>query len=194
MSNVIKDGKGTGNTSKVRGNRLFTHSISEAENLHATEKGDGYNLNTGTIALTSSTESGVMYLKNNEDQDFIVESIAVGIGSAGTVTDSSIITLVRNPTSVSFSAAVDINQNRDFGSNKTLTADVFKGAEAATITGGDDLALFYQAAGGRLFAAIDFVLQKGNSLAIKVDTQTSSGTTNVYAAIIGHLKNPDFKD
>jgi hypothetical protein len=29
-------------------------------------------------------------------------------------------------------------------------------------------------------------LQKGSSVGVKIDTQTSAGTTNVYAAIIGH--------
>lgn len=191
---IIKDGTGTGNVARVSGNRIFAHTITESESVHATEKGDAYNINTGTIGLTSSTASGVLYLKNNETRDLIVEAIAVGIGSAGTVTDLTEVKVIRNPTSVSFSAAVDANVNRNFGSSKTLTADVYKGAEAATVTGGSEALIFYQSAGGRLFAPIDLVLTKGDSLAITVDTQTTSGTTNVYAAAITYLKDTNYID
>ena len=160
---IIQDGTGTGNRVKVSGNRLFSHTITESEGVHAAEQGDAYNINTGTIGLTSSTASSVYYLKNNESRDLIVEAIAVGIGSAGTTTDVSTITVIRNPTSVSYSTAVDMNANRNFGSSKTLTADTYKGAEAATTTGGTNIAQFYQAAGGRLYATIDLILQIGRA-------------------------------
>ena len=191
---MIQDGAGTGNRAKVSGNRVFTHAISETEAIHATEQGDTYNINTGNIGLTSQTESGILYVKNNETKDLIIEAIAVGVDSAGTTGNDSLITLVRNPTSVSFSAAVDMNQNRNFGSSKTLTADVYKGAEAATITGGNDIAQFYMDAGSRLFADIGFILTKGDSLALKLDTDTTAGTTNVYAAVVCYLKEDDFRD
>jgi hypothetical protein len=191
---IIKDGTGTGNTTKVSGNRMFVHTITEGEEIHATENGDSYNLNTGNIGLTSQTESAILYFKNNESRDFIIDAIAIGVDSSGTTGNDSLVTLVRNPTSASFSTAVDMNQNRNFGSSKTLTADVYKGAEAATLTGGNDIAQFYMDAGSRLFAGINFVLTKGDSLGIKIDTDTTAGTTNVYAALIGHLKNADFID
>jgi hypothetical protein len=189
---IIKDGTGTGKTLRIDNtNRADTHAVTIVEAAEAAENGDAYNLNTGTIGLTSSTESGIFYVKNNEDRDLEIDAVAIGIGSAGTTSEVSTITIVRNPTSVSFSTAVDMNANRNFGSSKTLTADVFKGAEAATITGGTDLAQFYLGAGGRLFAAIDLVIPKGNSMAIKIDTNTTSGTTNVYAALVCHLKRID---
>jgi hypothetical protein len=191
---IIQDGTGTGNRVKVSGNRIFGHTITESEGVHAAEQGDAYNLNTGTIGLTSSTASSVFYLKNNESRDLIVEALAVGIGSAGTTTDSSVITIIRNPTSVSYSTAVDMNANRNFGSSKTLTADAYKGAEAATTTGGTDAVQFYQSAGGRLFAPIDLVLTKGDSFAVEIDTNTSSGTTNVYVAAVCYLKEVNYVD
>lgn len=192
---MVIEGAGTGGY-KVEVDatgKMQSRSVIESENQWATEGGDGYNINTGTIALTTSTESGILYFKNNENKVFIVEAIAVGIGSAGTVTDSSVITVVRNPTAgtlISGATAVDMNQNRNFGSSNTLASSLaYKGAEGNTVTDGDDALMFYQAAGGRLFAEIGLELKKGNSMAIKIDTNTSSGTTNVYAAIVGHLKD-----
>ena len=192
---IIKDGTGTGKTLRIYNtNRADAHAVTITEAAEATENGDGYNINTGTIGLTSSTESGILYVKNNEDRDLTIDAIAVGVGLAGTTTDVSTITVVKNPTTgtlISNATAADMNQNRNFGSSKTLTVDAYKGAEGSTITNGNDLAQFFLGAGGRLFATIDLVVPKGNSVALKIDTNTSSGTTNVYAAIVCHLKRVD---
>lgn len=186
------DGAATYKVGATARGQIKAFSVSETEAQEATELGDGYNINSGVIGLTSSTESGILYFKNGESRRFIVEAIAVGVGSAGTVTDVSQITLVKNPTGgtlISNATAVDINENRSFGSSNTLASSLaYKGAEGNTVTGGDDTLLFFQAAGGRLIADIQLELNPGNSIAVKIDTNTSSGTTNVYAAIIGHLK------
>lgn len=186
------DGAATYKVGATARGQIKAFSVSESEAQEATELGDGYNINTGVIGLTSSTESGVLYFKNGESRRFIVEAIAVGVGSAGTVTDVSQITLVKNPTGgtlISNATAVDINANRSFGSSNTVASSLaYKGAEGNTVTGGDDALLFFQPAGGCLIADIQLELNPGNSIAVKIDTNTSSGTTNVYAAVIGHLK------
>jgi hypothetical protein len=46
-------------------------------------------------------------------------------------------------------------------------------------------------AGSRLFAGINFTIPKGNSIGVKIDTDTTAGTTNVYAALVLHLKRVD---
>jgi hypothetical protein len=178
--------------------RGHTQTVTETEATHATEVGDGYNINTGTIGLTSTTASGVLYFKNNETKDVIIDAIAIGIGSAGTTTDSAEIKLIKNPTTgtlISSPTNVDMNQNRNHSSSNTLADSLaYKGAEGNTVTDGTEEALFYQSAGGRLYASIGLVIGKGNSIAITVDTQTTSGTTNVYAALILHLKDEASKD
>lgn len=168
--------------------KLKTHSIALSEDAEAVENGDAYNINTGTIALTSTTASGIFYLKNDENRDLSIDLIAAGVGSAGTTTDSSVLTLITNPTSVSFSTNVDMNENRNIGSSKVLIGDAFKGAEGATVTGGSSMAQFFVAPGTRLPAPINITLTKGDSVAFTIDTNTTSGTTNVYLALVVHLK------
>lgn len=190
---ILNSGTGKNYAAEVDvSNKLATRGIMEPESVEATDLGQSYNINTGTIGLTSSTASAVLYYKHNEDTPFIVEAIAVGIGSAGTVTDSSVITLIKNPTAgtiVSGATAVDMNQNRNFAASNTLLNSLaYKGAEGNTFTDGDDVGIFYQSSGGRLFAPINLELRKGNSIGIKVDTNTSAGTTNIYAALIAFLK------
>ena len=194
MAEQIIDGTGTGNRVGVNNNKhLKTFAVSETENQQATRKGNSYNLNTGTIGLTTTTASGVFYFKNDEapvngESSFIIDALAIGIDNQGTQAGACIITIVRNPTSVSFSTAVDMNQNRNFGSSNELSSTtlVYKGAEGATVSGGNDLAIFYQNAGTRGLYSIDLEIPKGSSVAIKIDTQTTAGTTNLYCAAIGH--------
>ena len=194
MPEILVDGTGTGNKLGINANNAAkTFSTTQTVIQQATAKGNSYNINTGTIGLTSTTESGVFYFKNDEspingESSFVVEALAVGIDNQGTQTGACIITIVRNPTAVSFSTAVDMNQNRNFGSSNTLasTTLAYKGAEAATITGGNDIAIFYQNVGTRGFYTIDMKIPKGSSIAVKIDTQTTAGTTNLYVAMIGH--------
>jgi hypothetical protein len=194
MAEQIIDGTGTGNRMSVnKNNHAKTFSVTETENQQATRMGNSYNLNTGTIGLTTTNESGVFYFKNDEspvngESSFIIDAFAIGIDNLGTQAGACIITVVRNPTSVSFSTAVDMNQNRNFGSSNTLSSTTlaYKGAEGATITGGNDIAIFYQNAGTRGYYTIDMEIPKGSSVAIKIDTPTTAGTTNLYVAAIGH--------
>ena len=166
-------------------------ALNRTVNQDGVRKGNAYNINTGTIGLTSTTESGVFYFKNEEapvngESSVILDALAIGIDNQGTQAGACIITVVRNPTAVSFSAAVDMNQNRNFGSSNTLSSTTYKGAEGATITGGDDIAIFYQNAGTRGYYNLDMEIPKGSSFAVKIDTQTTAGTTNLYCAAVMH--------
>lgn len=187
---LIEDGTGAGYKCKVDAlNRLHVESTSVPEAVSQVYQGDAYNINTGNI--TFSAAGTLLYIQNNEDQDLNIVAIAVGVG-AGTTSDIGEITLVRNPTGgdlISDATAVSMNQNRNFGSTKTLTANAYKGKSGGTLTGGNNIALFYQGSSGRLFASIDFVIPKGQSMAITYDPKLSSGNTKAYAAVICYLRD-----
>jgi hypothetical protein len=201
MADVIRDGR-THNTMHVDKNfQAHTFSITESEQRQAAENGDEYNINSGTIAFStnSSTRTSLIYFKNDEDTDFIITAIAVGLGTrSATVSDAANIWVVRNPTTGniidSTPTNVDINSNTNFGSNKTLKSTTlsYKGADADGATsGGTDHALLYMT-DGRLYASLNVELPKGSSVAIEIDGNTS-GAFNVYAALIGYVKNVDNK-
>lgn len=189
----IEDNTGSGNGAKVDvNNRLHVASVSEPEAIHSATMGDGYNINTGLISITA--DATLMYVKNNEAQDMVIEAIALGSFEGITHSDDPYITLIRNPTAgdlISDATAVSMNQNRNFGTSKTLTADAYKGKVGGTITGGDDIAILQATPGGRSFYTINFVIPKGSSLAIKLTANITSGTANWYAAIICHLKDTE---
>ena len=64
---LIEDAS-TGRSARVdSNNRLETQAISESLADAAANKGDRFNINTGTVTLTSASESAVLYIKNNEE-------------------------------------------------------------------------------------------------------------------------------
>lgn len=186
----IQDGKGRGYKAQVdSSNRVRVHAITEAEQLHATEEGDGYNINTGLISITGNAT--LVYLKNNGTKDIVLNAIAIGSFEGITHSDDPYITLVRNPTGgdlISDATAVSMNQNRNFNSSNTLTADVYKGKVGGTLTGGNDIAILQVTPGARSYYTIDFVLPKGSSIGVKLTANVDTGSANYYAALIGYEK------
>ena len=197
MAEQILDGTGTGERVKVdKNNQLHTFSITESEQQQAAAEGNEYNINTGTIAFStnSTTRTTLLYFKNDEDTDFVVTAVALGLGTrSATVSDAANVFVVRNPTSgttITNANDVDIRSNVNFGSSRTLktTTLAYKGADGEGVTsGGIDHALLYMS-DGRLYASLNIDVPKGSSIAIEFDGNTS-GTFNVYAAVIGYVKD-----
>lgn len=186
----IVDGSGDGYGLKVdSSNRAHTKSTTITETADRSQGGYGYNLNTGEIALTAATASGVAYLKYTGTKKFNISALAVGCGKMGTATDPVLIELIRNPTTgtvIDDATAGDYNENRDFASNNTLSADFYKGAEGKTFTDGDVIAIFYQNSSGRLFAGIDFILGTGSSCGVRITPNDDGTAGNVYVAFVGY--------
>lgn len=185
----LEDGKGTGYKAKIdTTNRLHVASVSEGETLHAASAGEGYNINTGNITLTNT--GTLLYIKNNEDSDLVVETLVFGFGT-GTTSNSPEITIVRNPTGgdlISDASAVDMNQNRNFGSTRDLSVAAYKGKSGGTLTGGNNLGIIYSTAASRSSVPINIVIPKGQSMGISIDPKISSGSMKAYAAAIVYLK------
>ena len=188
---ITDNGGGTASGWKIdKNNRGHTQSVNVDENLNATLNGDSYNINTGLISITG--DATLIYIKNNEDTDLVIEALALGSFEGITHSDDPYITLVRNPTAgdlIGDGTAVSMNQNRNFGSKKTLTADAYKGKVGGTLTGGDDVAILQATPGGRSFYTINFVLPRGGSMGVKLTANRSSGTANWYAAAVCYLKD-----
>jgi hypothetical protein len=201
MAEEIIDGTGSGNLSRVdKNNNLHTFSIIEDEQKQAAEKGNEYNINTGTIAFStnSTTRTTVLYIKNDEESDLILTSIFVGLGTrSATVSDAANIFIVRNPltgTTITNANDVDMKSNTNFSSSNTLstTTLAYKGADGeGTTSGGTDHALLYMT-DGRLAANLNIELPKGASMAIEFDGNTS-GAFNMYAAVSGYIKDVNNK-
>ena len=187
---IIENGTGNGNKLAINGrNEATVFGVIETEDQAAADLGDAYNINTGDIALTGAAT--LLYLYNDEDQDIVINAIAVGIRGS-TVADMATVTLTSGPTGgdlISDATAVTSKANRNFGSSKLLKATTlaYKGKTGGTVTGGIDVAQFYMGNNSRLFASIDIELPRGSSLSLKVTGTATAG--NAYAALVCHVKD-----
>lgn len=188
----IKDGTGQGYAMAVdSNNRAQVQAISEGFNVDAAINGENYNINTGLINLTSANESAVFYMKNDEEKDFIIEEILVIVGESTGGSGNYEIDILRNPTGGSIiTNANDVNTvaNRNFGSNRALVADTYKGSEGYTITGGSLFAESLRATPAAVsFDADVIILEKGSTIGLRFKPQSGNTSQTVSVAIVGFL-------
>jgi hypothetical protein len=181
---------GNGTTVNVNEKReMLSFSVTESESIAATKLGDAYNINTGDIGVGG--DSTLIYFKNDEDTSVFIESVGI---RGSTISDMATLTLIANPTGgdlISDATPVDQSANRQIGSSKTLktTTLAYKGKVSGTVTGGTEIAQFYTGNNQRLFATVGFEVERGSSIAIKVEGTTTGG--NAYAALILYVQDPD---
>lgn len=190
MSDTLRDGTGKNYEARVDGNnRLHAFVTNQSEPAHATVEGRAYNINTGPISLTTG-ESAVFYFKNEENYDFIIDSVVVGL-SSGTPSDTPELYIVDNPTAgdiITSATNVDMNRNRNLGSATTLrTATLaYKGADGNSFSNGANLGLVYLNTNGRTSFPFDLVMPKGTAIGFTVDPKAS---LTCYVAIVGFIQD-----
>ena len=170
MGFEIKDGTGTGNLAKVDAeNRVAVRAITETETEKAVLEGRAFNINTEFLPITTNVEHALLYVKNNEDQNLIIAAWFNGtdFGTDGG-TDAGLIRVYYNPTggTIISDATTVTAANRNAGSSRVLSADVFSGGEASTFNGNDTPAVLYQTqkVNSRAFGNVFLTLPKGSSL------------------------------
>lgn len=190
---TIMDGTGTSTFAKVSSNRLFTDSVQRSEILESAFDGNAFNINTGTINLTSSNKSAVLYVKNNETKDLVVEAFIYLIGNSTGGSGDMIISVLRNPTEgtiVSDATSVSYKGNRNFGSAKTLQADQYKGDEGLTFTDGDVIieSIFNQAPTRSFISGDGLTLPSGSSIGIEITPASGNTSVNCQFALPCYLR------
>ena len=195
MSNIIQDGTGASYGAKVdSNNRLYTQSITEAMSSHAGELGRKFNINTGDITLTSSAETTVLYVKNNETYDYIVENLIYNLGNTTGGSGDIKLDLIRNPTAgaiVSNANAVDINSNQNFGSTITFSSLAYKGATGEAVFSDGTVSVSTRSASstGRIFISLGaIVIPRGVALGINYTPPTGNTSQICQFAIAGFVQ------
>lgn len=194
MSDVrIKDATGTPNYTKVDvNNRLHTQAVTQGRADEHCDTADRYNINTGNITLTSANESALIYLKNNEEKDLVIDStvyiLGASTGGSGNV-DASIFFNPTAGTIVSNADAVAMNVNMNLGSSKTLNVDVYKGAEGYTLTGGTEaLGSLMTPPTTNIVSVGKFILPNSKSIGVKLTPQPSNTSMVVQIAFLCYLE------
>ena len=111
---VIKDGAGTSNKAEVTANnRLKTTGVDLTITEAATESGDTYNINSALIPLTSTNESALFYIKNNEENDLLVDQIIINFRDYVGTDGQPNLRIYRNPTGGSIVTNAECARSRD---------------------------------------------------------------------------------
>lgn len=183
MVDVIKDGR-TGSTAEVdSGNRLHTFATSQTASTSAAFNGDLFNVNTGTINLTSANASSLVYMLNTDTQNWVFTRVfynaEVSTGGSG----GWLAEVIANPTAgtlISAGTAFD-PANLNFGSAKALTSTTLKGAEGSTTTDGEArVETIVPASGARVLIAFDsIIVEPGSAIAVRVTPPAGNTSMNI---------------
>jgi hypothetical protein len=178
----IKDGSGKNKLAIVDSTqRLYTRSVSEDEWKEATINGDHYAVTSGAITLTSANLSAMLYFKNNEEEDLLIDRIVFNSDdSTGGTVDQFVFTMVKNPDGLGSGSGNDATiVNTNFASPKTLDIISEKGQEAATVTNGTTIAGWRIENPTRMRVVnVRLIMPKGSSIAFTV-TPPASNTSMV---------------
>ena len=188
MTNVIKSGS-SGDTAEVdTSNRLQTFATSQTNATSQALIGDSYNINTGTINLTSANSSALLYLKNTDTVTWTVGRVfynaEVSTGGSG----GWLAEVAANPTAGTLisGGTAFLPYNFNFGSAKQLTSTCLKGAEGSTATGGTQGAVstIIPASGTRVLIPFDsVVLEPGSSLAVIITPPTGNTSMDIQVGV-----------
>jgi len=173
-------------------NRAHVDAVSKDTSINAALNGESYNINSGSITLTTGNESGVIYLKNNEEKHLVIKEIIVIVGSSTGGSGEGEVKIVKNPstgTLITAATNASIVENRNFSSSRELEASVYRGIEGATVTNGDTFATTTRSAFPTVitFDASAIVLAKGNSIAVNFTPPTSNTSQSIKIAITAYL-------
>lgn len=192
---IITDGTGVGYAAGVSSEkRLLVQSDSHDAIITAAVGGRAFRFCTGSITLTSAAPSGILFVKNNEMQDFIVSELIVRMNqSAGGPNGIGLWELLRNPSQgTMISAATPLlgKLNTNFGNTASILADTFKGFEGATFTDG----AVYASVNGLtvpqrvfLIGTAEIVLPRGTSIGVRYTPPPGNTNLVVASEISGYL-------
>jgi len=180
----IEDATGTGNAAKVDSkNRVHVKSVNTTEPQEQTKQGNSFDIDSALINLTSALASAVLFIKNNEDVDLVLETLFFNFGPSTGGSGIILIELLRNANQGTIVTAGDAitPRNRNFGSSSTLEADVEGGAEAKTLTNGERFFDVFEFDSKQFPIPVDISIPKGSSIGIRITPPTGNTSIDVIA-------------
>jgi hypothetical protein len=187
MSYIIQDGSGTGYKAAVdTSQRLQALATIQIENKFVSENdGQAYIFSTnGFITIsTTDTETGIFYVKNtNQDKKLYISRIRTCAEQVHKVI------LYKNPTggTVISDQTTGTKTNMNLGSANVAQADVYKGADGKTLSGGTHLAQHINGVGHSSESFNDaIILGTNDSIGITFELGTAG---DCCVAVVGYYQ------
>ena len=191
---VLEDGAGSGLKSKVDAkNRLTVHAVIETEEFDNMDAGVAYNINPGTITLTSGNSSALLYFKNTSTVDVGIPSFVYMLGNpigANTSTNILAEVVADATTGTLISGGTDfVPTNRRVGSGNVLISEVKYGSEGSTLTNGTTIVQSLFNSVGRQVVAVPVIVPPQHSVSIRITPQENVTNMDVQVAIVAFEHN-----
>ena len=190
MATTIQDGTGTKVKLKVTSaNRALVQAVTITEEDDAITRGEGFQIASGPVSFTAATTTGILYIKNNDDRDFVLDRAVLILGSAiGAASDQDwTFTVLRNPT-LGTTITNELNagiSNSNHGSANTPSVDAYRGLEGDTITDGTGAAQPIKQSIDRIILPLGRRLPKGTTIGFNITPPT--GVTSTKALVVTHF-------
>lgn len=186
---TIEDGKGSGRLAEVNSdNKLETSSISRSEQAEAAINEKSFLIGSSVVVLTTASESGILYVKNNEESDLIITGVNITSGDmSGSSAKVFLVKAYLNGTGLSAGTSVAA-LNTNFGSSNVLNADITAGQEGAIVTDGVAAGVFYIQNNQFVNIETSWVLPKGKTIAMSITPGTSNTVFPLAVTVEAHLK------
>ena len=194
---IIKDGRGSGNNVRVGPTyRIYTDALTRTDRDIAALTGDAFNINTGSITLTSANESGVLYVKNDSTDHLVCSQLVYMFAGSTGGSGSGEVYVYRNPTEGTLRSGASTSglrlENKNHGSNKPVDGEVFRGAEGNTVTDGDIYIETFLGIGSTARLELGYlVLPQGTSLAVTVIPPAGNTSMDIKIALAVNYIDPD---
>lgn len=192
MEFEIRDGKGSGRRLSINPlNRAETESVTFDREDDAILRGIGYQIASGPVIYGSGETIGVLYFKNEEDVDVVLDRVVLMIGSNGTAVGDWTHTILRNPTEGStITDAVPAGiSNSNHGSSNILNSglSIYKGASGSTLTNGTGAPLPVQQQSNRIVFPVGRRIPKGSSFGIRITAPALDNNETITSVSVAHV-------
>ena len=189
MATTIQDGTGTGNQLKVNHhNRLLAESVTLTSEESSISTGDGYQISSGNVTFTAPSSSAILYIKNSEERDFVIDAATLTLGTAvgATATADWLFEVLRNPSAGTIinNAVSAISINANHGSANTTVGLDYKGVQGGSLTDGIGVDQLLKQSVTSYPLRISRRLPKGTSIGFRITPP--AGTTSATCELITH--------
>lgn len=167
MKVSLKDGTGSAREAKIdSNNKLQTKSVAITEQQQQAKKGKSYQVGTGIFGLTDASESAIMLITNNENEDILISGINIMSKAFTGSSDNVILTKMFLGSTDITSSTILPALNNNFGSSRVLDAIIKVGAQGSTIVGGTAVGAFFVPVNTFFNTDVAWILPKGTSIGI----------------------------
>lgn len=196
MSNIIEDGKGSGNKAQVDdGNRLHTSADTRSSLDLAIDDGRYFGVNTGYLTLTSDGQSAILHIRNDSSRDFFLKTfrLAIGPSTGGTGVVKLLLPLnITGGTILSGGNAAPVF-NLNASSNNLFEGEALVGGEGFTATGGGGNNLLVPSDSTIYDKDAEAVIPRGFSASVLITPPAGNTSLEVQLLMTGYYLDQDRK-